>query len=95
MDSNRLTNLLDNIYIPDDKSKNDQGVPRHHPSLVMQDYQTDTTHHLDCGCCGGDCIKQKAWWSHEKSQGSKNARPSVRSTTSSNSVYASSVSSED
>lgn len=38
----------------------------HHPSLVMLDNQTDTTHHLQCGCCGGACISEQAWWKDSK-----------------------------
>lgn len=61
-------------------------VPRHHPSLIMQDAQTDTTHHLSCGCCGGACIQENAWWS-KKDKEMKTSRPVLKSSLSSMSVH--------
>ncbi|ODQ66159.1 hypothetical protein NADFUDRAFT_83007 [Nadsonia fulvescens var. elongata DSM 6958] len=62
MDSELLSNLVANIYIPPQPEQKPDYVPDHHPSLIMQDCQTDTTHHLACGCVGGACISQHAWW---------------------------------
>ncbi|KAF5096248.1 hypothetical protein D0Z03_001663 [Geotrichum reessii] len=62
MDSSSLSNMYENIYIPSPATKKQSAIPVHHPTLIMQDYQTDTTHHLSCGCNSGACIEEQAWW---------------------------------
>lgn len=62
MDSSSLSNMFENIYIPSPSTKKQSAIPVHHPTLIMQDYQTDTTHHLSCGCNSGACIEEQAWW---------------------------------
>lgn len=89
MDSARLTAVMENTYIPSDKKSKSDAVPAHHPSLIMLDKQTDTTHHLKCGCCGGACISENAWW--EKKKGSQKSqdeqdRPAYRRGSSSSSI---------
>lgn len=54
--------MIENTYIPVCASKKALEIPVSHPSLIMQDYQTDTTHHLSCGCNSGACIEERAWW---------------------------------
>lgn len=62
MDSNSLNNMRQSIYIPAANARAPAKIPVHHPTLIMQDYQTDTTHHLSCGCNNGACIEERAWW---------------------------------
>lgn len=68
MDSTQLNTLVENTYIPSKCNKDAESALKHHhhPSLVMLDKQTDTTHHLQCGCCGGCCISEQAWWQDPK-----------------------------
>lgn len=69
MDRTRISSMLENIYIPNSNKQNATAIPQHHPSLIMQDYQTDTTHHQKCGCCGqGVCITELAWWNKKGQQ---------------------------
>jgi hypothetical protein len=89
MDSNRLHDLMDNTYIPAHGAKGEANLPRHHPSLIMLDKQTDTTHHLACGCCGGNCISENAWWNRKNAAAT---RPPLSQTRSSSSVYSQSSS---
>lgn len=63
--------MVRDIYIPTQNGKKEQNIPAHHPSLIMMDNQTDTTHHLSCGCCGGACIADNAWW--DKKNANKNS----------------------
>jgi hypothetical protein len=74
---------MDSIYIPNGNKSSGEEIPAHHPSLIMQDNQTDTTHHLSCGCCGGACIRDKAWWNKNKNA---SLRPPMPSTLSSSSI---------
>ncbi|VVT53005.1 uncharacterized protein SAPINGB_P003356 [Magnusiomyces paraingens] len=87
MDSARLNAIIENTYIPSGNNKKSDAVPAHHPSLIMLDNQTDTTHHLKCGCCGGACITENAWWDKKKSVDSEDTdRPSYRRGSSSSSI---------
>ncbi|CAN6650674.1 hypothetical protein TRVA0_024S01728 [Trichomonascus vanleenenianus] len=38
-------------------------------SLVMQDYQTDTSNHLPCGCLQGACVGNAYWYNGTKHKG--------------------------
>lgn len=67
MDSSSLNNMRQNIYIPSTGAKKADCIPLHHPTLIMQDYQTDTTHNLSCGCHNGACIEERAWWFNNSS----------------------------
>lgn len=67
MDQTQLHLLFENTYIPSQHPTSTTKSLAHHPSLIMFDNQTDTTHHLSCGCCGGCCIEQQAWWADSKS----------------------------
>lgn len=76
MDATRLNDMFNNIYIPSSNTKKNESVAVHHPSLVMLDNQTDTTHHLSCGCCGGCCITEQAWWAKKNTASSAAASSS-------------------
>lgn len=54
--------MYNNIYIPRQPANPNVTIPSYHPTLIMQDYQTDTTHHLSCGCNRGACIEECSWW---------------------------------
>lgn len=71
MDATSLNNMFQNIYIPSTCAKQTTQIPIHHPTLIMQDYQTDTTHHLSCGCNNGACIEERAWWFNKNNSNSK------------------------
>lgn len=77
MDASALNNMLANTYIPNVRVKPASKIPAHHPSLVMQDYQTDTTHHLSCGCNNGACIEDRAWWFNKTNSASSSCNAEV------------------
>lgn len=86
MDVSVLNQIMGEIYMPSKQSKPTKAIPQHHPSLIMQDYQTDTTHHQSCGCCGnmGNCITD-AWWYQDSSR--KNTRPALSARSSYSSTH--------
>lgn len=83
MDSSRLNEAFDEIYIPPSPKVATPKVPEVAPSLIMQDRQTDTTHHLGCGCCPDACIHKRAWWGPEDNF----VRPSLVAQKSSSSLH--------
>jgi len=93
MDSTRLHSIMDNIYIPKGSKPSGNDIPSHHPSLIMQDSMTDTTHHLQCGCNGGACIEEKAWWYKNNSNGNSNSNNHYHFNNKKNSISISSTSS--
>uniref|UniRef100_A0A060TH37 ARAD1D35750p n=1 Tax=Blastobotrys adeninivorans TaxID=409370 RepID=A0A060TH37_BLAAD len=87
MDSHLLHNMMDSIYMPENNNCQSKAIPQHHPSLIMMDKQTDTTHHQSCGCNGGFCIKDAWWYQEEQSKKSSvPPRPRFVSTASTSSV---------
>ncbi|ODV58213.1 uncharacterized protein ASCRUDRAFT_78122 [Ascoidea rubescens DSM 1968] len=62
MESSRIQQIKNEIYIPKQPLIPIPSITSHHPTLIMQDKLTDTTHHSSCGCCGPDCITKKAWF---------------------------------
>lgn len=62
MDSERLTNLLQNTYIPPQKEKIQTTVPSYHPCLVLDDSRTDIDQMKECGCSGKYCVKNATAW---------------------------------
>ena len=93
MDSSRLNNMVENIYIPNVSTKKTVQIPSHHPTLIMQDYQTDTTHHLSCGCNNGACIEERAWWFNKDSKAASSKPLATKPSYSPRPVYKSSASS--
>lgn len=83
MDSAAINQFYQEHYIPTSPSRSEQEVPKVVPSLIMQDKTTDTTHHLNCGCCPGACIHQNSWWGNNQEK----VRPSLRPMRSSTSVH--------
>lgn len=98
MDSNSLNNMRASIYIPSKCTPPLVKLPEHHRSLILQDYQTDTTHTLSCGCHTGACIEEQAWWMsgssmQAKVQAKDVPKPMYKARTSSSSMSVSSLSS--
>lgn len=93
MDASALESMVQNTYIPHACPKPAPHLARHHPTLIMQDYQTDTTHSLSCGCHNGACIEERAWWLNKQQQKhvlatkpSTSPRPVYKTSASSSSV---------
>jgi len=82
MDSEQLHTIYDEVYMPSVPKVEAPTIPSVAPSLIMQDRNTDTTHHLACGCCPNACIHQRAWWGPEV----PHVRPSLVSARSSSSL---------
>lgn len=62
MDSTRIHEIMDNLYIPKCNEKKANRTPVSHPTLIMQDYQADTCHRRACGCAGDSCYLDRVWW---------------------------------
>lgn len=63
MDSNKLSNLLEAIYIPPKRLlKQPAQVPPYHPCLIVQDSQTDVNKRKSCGCLDIYCVKNAPEW---------------------------------
>ena len=60
MESTRLSNYLEAAYIPPQKPTTKQEVPSYHPSLIVQDKQTDVTKIKPCG--DSYCVKNAPSW---------------------------------
>lgn len=73
MDSSRINEVFEELYIPNSEHAGQKKVPPVVPSLIMQDRSSDATHHLKCGCCPDACIHEKAWWG----PASREQRPSL------------------
>ncbi|KAI5951682.1 SPO22 [Candida jiufengensis] len=44
------------------KDKNTSTISNYHPSLILQDKQTDLVEYQKCGCCGKYCVKNIPNW---------------------------------
>lgn len=63
MDKSRLSQLLENTYIPPRENKMEPSVPNYHPCLIVQDKQTDVTKLKPCGCAADShCVKYAPAW---------------------------------
>lgn len=61
MDAPRLSNLMENIYIPPQTTVATASVPAYHPCLIVQDSHTDSKMQ-PCGCADGYCVKNAPAW---------------------------------
>ncbi|KAI3405885.2 hypothetical protein KGF56_001493 [Candida oxycetoniae] len=59
-----LKNYIDSGgYIPPKKtSVMKSELPKYHPSLIVEDKQTDVTKLKRCGCSGTHCVKNAPEW---------------------------------
>lgn len=62
MDATRLSNFLENTYIPPSLSGTKKPFPNYHPCLIVQDSQTDVSKIMPCGCVDNYCVKNAPDW---------------------------------
>lgn len=62
METARINNIINNIYIPPQAENAQPALPKHHPTLIASDSFSDVTHARSCGCKGESCIRDKASW---------------------------------
>ncbi|ODV67530.1 hypothetical protein HYPBUDRAFT_196345 [Hyphopichia burtonii NRRL Y-1933] len=62
MESTKLTQLKQSVYIPPAKSEEPQTVPPYHPCLIVHDSHTDLTKIKPCGCSSAYCVKNAPEW---------------------------------
>lgn len=60
MEQTRLAQLLQNVYIPEQRLETLKTVPLYHPCLVVNDKQNDLKTR-ECGCSDTYCIKDVKW----------------------------------
>lgn len=61
MDSTRLKQLKESVYIPPAKTISNEGIPPYHPCLIVQDKQSETKLKA-CGCADVYCVKDAPKW---------------------------------
>lgn len=62
MESERLSYILKNTYIPASKVARTAEIPDYHPCLVLQDKHEETCKLRPCGCSNDHCIKNAKDW---------------------------------
>ncbi|CAH6723971.1 hypothetical protein CLIB1444_24S00672 [[Candida] jaroonii] len=60
MDQPRLSQLLNNTYIPPTKKSEAKVVPPYHPCLIVQDKHSELKM-KPCGCADAYCVTNVDW----------------------------------